>query len=87
MCILGDMLELGERSEEFHAETGLLARQAGAVLLTAGERAAAMGGRHYESKGALIADLGNVIMPGDRVLVKASHSMAFEEITEALKLI
>ncbi|HIS97642.1 MAG TPA: UDP-N-acetylmuramoyl-tripeptide--D-alanyl-D-alanine ligase [Candidatus Scatomorpha pullistercoris] len=87
VCILGDMLELGERSEEFHAETGLLARQAGAVLLTAGERAAAMGGRHYESKGALIADLGNVIMPGDRVLVKASHSMAFEEITEALKLI
>lgn len=46
-----------------------------------------MGGRHYESNGALIADLGNVIMPGDRVLVKASHSMAFEEITEALKLI
>lgn len=44
-----------------------------------------MGGRHYAGKAELIADLPNQIRPGDRVLVKASHSMAFEDVTEALK--
>ncbi len=85
VCILGDMLELGERSEEFHIETGRTALEAGALLLTSGPRAAAMGGRHYAGKAELIADLPNQIRPGDRVLVKASHSMAFEDVTEALK--
>ena len=85
VCILGDMLELGERSEEFHIETGRAALEAGALLLTSGPQAAAMGGRHYAGKAELIADLPNQIRPGDRVLVKASHSMAFEDVTEALK--
>lgn len=85
VCILGDMLELGERSEEFHAETGRAALDAGALLLTTGERAAAMGGEHFGSKAELIAALPGLIRPGDSVLVKASHSMAFEEITEALR--
>lgn len=85
VCILGDMLELGERSEEFHAETGRAALDAGALLLTTGERAAAMGGEHFASKAELIAALPGLIRPGDSVLVKASHSMAFEEITEALR--
>ena len=44
-----------------------------------------MGGRHYESKAELIADLPRQLRRGDTVLVKASHSMAFEDITEALK--
>ena len=74
-----------ERSEEFHIETGRTALEAGALLLTSGPRAAAMGGRHYAGKAELIADLPNQIRPGDRVLVKASHSMAFEDVTEALK--
>ena len=87
VCILGDMLELGERSEEFHAETGRAALDAGALLLTAGERAAAMGGVHFGSKAELIAALPELIRHGDSVLVKASHSMAFEEITEALRVL
>ena len=85
VCILGDMLELGERSEQFHAETGRAALDAGALLLTCGERSRAMGGRHFGSKAELIAALPELILPGDRVLVKASHSMAFEEISEALR--
>lgn len=85
VCILGDMLELGERSEEFHRETGRAALDAGALLLTTGELSAVMGGEHYGSKAALIADLPKRLRRGDVVLVKASHSMAFEEISEALR--
>ena len=85
VCILGDMLELGERSEEFRRETGRAALDAGALLLTTGELSAVMGGEHYGSKAALIADLPKRLRRGDVVLVKASHSMAFEEISEALR--
>ena len=85
VCVLGDMLELGEHSEEFHRETGRAALDAGALLLTAGPLSEAMGGRHYASKAELIADLPHQLRRGDTVLVKASHSMAFEDITEALR--
>lgn len=85
VCVLGDMLELGERSEEFHRETGRAALDAGALLLTAGPLSEAMGGRHYASKAELIADLPRQLRRGDTVLVKASHSMAFEDISEALR--
>lgn len=85
VCILGDMLELGEQSEQMHREVGEAARAAGALLLTAGERSAAMGGEHFASKAELIAALPRLLKRGDRVLVKASHSMAFEEISDALR--
>ena len=85
VCILGDMLELGEQSEQMHREVGEAARAAGALLLTAGERSAAMGGEHFASKAKLISALPRLLKRGDRVLVKASHSMAFEEISDALR--
>ena len=85
VCILGDMLELGELSEQMHREVGEAARAAGALLLTAGERSAAMGGEHFASKAELISVLPRLLKRGDRVLVKASHSMAFEEISDALR--
>ena len=85
VCILGDMLELGEQSEQMHREVGEAARAAGALLLTAGERSAAMGGEHFASKADLISALPRLLKRGDRVLVKASHSMAFEEISDALR--
>ena len=85
VCILGDMLELGELSEQMHREVGEAAGAAGALLLTAGERSAAMGGEHFASKAELISALPRLLKRGDRVLVKASHSMAFEEISDALR--
>lgn len=85
VCILGDMLELGGDSEELHRQTGALARKKGAVLLTAGEISRAMGGRHFGDKKTLIDALPTVLKAGDTVLVKASHSMAFEEISEAIR--
>jgi len=92
VCILGDMLELGENSAALHFETGVLAMQCGAALvLTTGEAAAEIArgagaiGKHFSGKDALIDALPALIQDGDTVLVKASRSMAFEKIVEALE--
>lgn len=85
VCILGDMLNLGEDSENMHREVGAHALRRAALLLTTGEASRVMGGTHFESRDELIASLGNYIRSGDVVLVKASHALEFEKITEALK--
>ncbi|MBR1496295.1 MAG: UDP-N-acetylmuramoyl-tripeptide--D-alanyl-D-alanine ligase [Oscillospiraceae bacterium] len=92
VAILGDMLELGGRSGELHRATGALARELGLdLLLCAGpesEQTAAGAGdiaRCFPDRAALIAALPNLLRPGDTVLVKASRSMRFEEITAALE--
>jgi len=91
ICILGDMNELGEASAELHFETGTFARASGAALvLLTGEmsRSTARGAGDvaifFEDRAQLIKSLENTINPGDTVLVKASHSCAFEEIVSAL---
>ena len=75
-----------------HYELGRYAAEKGVeLLLTCGplsaETARGAGERaeHYVNREALIAALPEQIRPGDRVLVKASRSMRFEEISEALK--
>ncbi len=92
LCILGDMLEMGDRKEELHRAVGEYARQMGVdLLITTGElsRNTANGAgdiaRHFETKAELIAALPQMIKKGDTVLVKASHSMGFDEISESLK--
>lgn len=91
VCVLGDMLELGENSAALHREIGALAKDCGiALVLCTGEKskeiAAGAGtvGKWFENKAALISALPELICKGDTVLVKASRSMAFEEITEML---
>ena len=94
VCILGDMLELGPRTEELHHGVGEYAAKAGVDLVIGCgplSRAVADGARdaggevlYFEDKAGLMASLGDVVRPGDCVLVKASHSMAFEEIVERL---
>lgn len=92
VCILGDMLELGEGSAAMHREIGGFATERGAALvLSCGEFAAELcagaGGiaRCFPSREALIEALPGLIQKGDCVLVKASRSSRFEEIAEALK--
>ncbi|MBP3371876.1 MAG: UDP-N-acetylmuramoyl-tripeptide--D-alanyl-D-alanine ligase [Clostridia bacterium] len=94
VCILGDMLELGTEENALHEGVGKKCADAGVELLLAtGELskytvqgAAAMGERAkwFCDKPALIAALPDLLQKGDTVLVKASHSRKFEEITEAL---
>ncbi len=95
VCILGDMLELGEDSARLHAQTGTYAVSKGVNLVIGcgnlardicrGAREA--GGRacYFEDKEQLRSALKNLIQPGDCVLVKASHSMAFEKVVEMLE--
>lgn len=42
---------------------------------------------HFDNNAQLISQLPQLINKGDTVLVKASHSMKLEEISEALKLL
>lgn len=95
VCILGDMLELGENTRALHAEIGKKAAESGVDLLIAcGELSASTyegakqaGGNavYFADKKAAIEALKNWIQAGDRVLVKASHSMAFEDFVAALE--
>ncbi len=92
LCILGDMLELGENSPDMHREIGRYARQKGVdLVLTAGElsretaRGAGDRGRHFESREALADSLSLFVKRGDCILVKASKSSHFETVSRALK--
>lgn len=95
VCILGDMLELGENSALLHAQVGRGAAESGAGLILACgtlsqdifEGAQAAGGRAmwFKDKAELIRALPGLICRGDSILVKASHSMAFEEIVDKLE--
>ncbi len=95
VCIFGDMLEMGENRAQLHADIGRYAAGHGvSLLLCVGElskntcRAAEdISALHFQSNAELIAELPKLIEKGDAVLVKASHSMKLEEVSEALKLL
>ena len=94
VCVLGDMLELGEQTAALHSGVGEYAARLGVEQIVAcgalsrhiyeGAKAAGGDAAYYPDKAALLGDLPALIRPGDTVLVKASHSMAFEEIVERL---
>ncbi len=96
VVILGDMLELGEQSTEFHYETGRYAAQSGVgLILTLGEAAVhiAEGARSvseevelhsFLDRNELIESLRQYLKPQDAVLVKGSNSMKMNEIAELL---
>ncbi len=94
VCILGDMLELGDTAWDAHFSSGAYAAEKGvARLLCCGEHAEAYCSgagaiaRRFPYRAALIAALGEEIREGDCVLVKASRGAHFEEISEALKVL
>lgn len=94
VCILGDMLELGDTAWDAHFSSGAYAAEKGvARLLCCGEHAEAYCSgagaiaRRFPDRAALIAALGEEIREGDCVLVKASRGAHFEEISEALKVL
>ena len=87
---LGDMKELGSEELALHYNTGKYAAEKGVdLVLCVGELAKELAkgadGLWYESIEALCKDLPKLLRGGDTVLVKASHSMQFEKITEFLK--
>lgn len=95
VAILGDMGELGAEAGRLHYETGETAAKCGVdLLITCGplskhiaEGALAAGVKNvlsFDTLADTLCALPDAIVPGDRVLVKASHSMRFEKIVAAL---
>ena len=92
VAVLGDMKELSADELKLHYETGLCAKKLGVDLTVcagplAEELAKGADGVWFEDVDSLIKELPNLLEKGDTVLVKASHSMQFEKITEYLKTI
>jgi UDP-N-acetylmuramyl pentapeptide synthase len=87
VAVLGDMLELGPDERRFHAEIGDHARAAGVeLLITVGPLARAMRGDRAVDTAAEAATLaGELVKPGDTVLVKASRGVGLEVVAEALR--
>ena len=91
VAVLGDMLELGAAEREYHAQIGAYADRVGVdLLVTVGPLAAAMGER-FDGELQIAGDaseaaalVGELLTPGDLVLVKASRGVGLELVCEAL---
>ena len=97
IAVLGDILEMGDFSEEIHRKIGkLVVERKINYLITVGndawyinEEAMANGfdkekSFHFNTNAEAITLLNNLLQKDDYVLVKASHSMNFIEIVEGM---
>lgn len=89
VAVLGDMKELGALTEAAHREMGALAKSLGiGRVIAVGESArgiaAASGGDWYATVDEALSAIRAAFVPDTALLVKASHSMHFDRITEEL---
>jgi UDP-N-acetylmuramoyl-tripeptide--D-alanyl-D-alanine ligase len=96
VAVLGEMLELGEGSDEAHREVGRRAAQLADRLVVVGDSArliaesAAAGGMSADAvdqvpdRDAAVALLRRELHPGDSVLVKASRGAELDLLVDAL---
>ena len=91
ILVLGDMGELGEDVEKFHAQAGEMASQANVdQLFTLGEfsryasNVFGNNASHYEKVDELIEDVKASLSSDTTVLVKGSRAMRMERVVEAL---
>lgn len=94
VALLGDMKELGEKEKELHREIGELAAELKLDLIIAvGDLALEMykaarphiDAEWYQSIEEAKLYMYEMLTIGDTVLVKASHSMKFDELVEQIK--
>ena len=92
VCILGDMLELGENSAALHYDTGEYARKTGIdLVISVGSLAKYISdgagdiGIHFSDMNELFEALPGILKKDDVILVKASRGMHFENISEYIK--
>jgi UDP-N-acetylmuramoyl-tripeptide--D-alanyl-D-alanine ligase len=90
VAILGEMAELGRTAPDYHDEIGAAAAELGVdELLAVGELARAyldhgVPGRWVANVHEAVRELGDVVRPGDAVLVKASRAVGLEAVAAAL---
>jgi UDP-N-acetylmuramoyl-tripeptide--D-alanyl-D-alanine ligase len=98
VAVLGEMLELGDRSIELHRRTGETAAATVNLLITVGGRpaaemaaAAVRGGmpeaavRHAATSAEAAEWAARLVRPGDLVLVKGSRGVKTELVVERLR--
>lgn len=97
IAVLGDMLELGPGSPEWHREVGRTAAKRLDALVVLGNEAAEIAGGareagltedavvHAIDHAAALAVLRGWLRPGDRLLVKGSRGMTMERISTPLR--
>lgn len=96
VAILGDMFELGVSEKELHGEVGAYAAGKNIdVLICVGKLSGNMydvacklsSGQvyYFETRDEMLGFMGDILKPGDNILVKASHGMHFEKVVEALQ--
>ncbi|MDD3487192.1 MAG: UDP-N-acetylmuramoyl-tripeptide--D-alanyl-D-alanine ligase [Candidatus Moranbacteria bacterium] len=98
IAVLGDMLELGEKTEEGHREVGRKAAEVADVLIAVGERArfiADEAGKTGLDNSKIICyhtpieaknPIQNMLQEGDVILVKGSRGMKMEIISKEVML-
>ena len=95
VAVLGDMAELGPHCAEAHREVGRRSAEFGVSYLLAVGKSAQLTAEAARAAGvpdvaavndvsAALAQLKNLLRPGDAVLVKASRSSALERVSDAL---
>ena len=93
IAVLGDMLELGNMSDQLHAEVGEMAKNAGLDMLFCYGKAAHHIAEHAgsqfpifctEDPQILIEKLRETIQEGDLLFFKASHGMHLESVIAQL---
>ena len=95
VAVLGDMGELGDSAAELHRAVGEYAAEKGIDLLCAvgelskeiiaGAEGSATKTMWFATTEDFAEQAKDIILPGDNVLVKASHSMEFPKIVTALQ--
>lgn len=96
IAILGDMLELGEYTEELHRQVGKeVIKNKIDILLTVGKAArfianeaknlGMQGVYQFETNDECINKINRIVKKDDAILIKASNRMNFKEISQYLK--
>ena len=98
IAVLGTMKELGNYTEELHRDIGkLIWEEKIDILITVGDAALyinyeviSLGFKikncyHFLSNKEAIDCLNNILEKDDKVLIKASNSLNFKEIVDAIK--
>lgn len=91
-CLLGAIGELGEATEQLHADIGRYARSRGIDFLgtlgdaaQAASRAFGEGGYHFSDQAALVDHVQHHLPNNASVLIKGSRSVGMERIVAALR--
>jgi UDP-N-acetylmuramoyl-tripeptide--D-alanyl-D-alanine ligase len=85
IAVLGERAELGPRADEFHRDVGRQAAELGVEVIGVGELARAYGGRWVATAAEAATLAGELLQPGDVVLVKGSRSVGLEAVAAKLR--